>query len=356
MPDSDSGEKTEEPTAKRRQDAREEGNIPRSAEVNSVFVLLAAVIYLRFGFPLLYQTMNDATLLAIRAITPGMARNFDLKIIQPLWNESLVLFFKGMLPVSLTILFFGLVSNLLQVGFLFTTKPLQPKWSKINPISGAQRLLSLRAVVDTLKNVIKLLVVCVVSYVTIEDRFAESLRVGNETVAGISVYMLLLIYDVSIRIILTLAIIAILDYAYQRYENEKKMKMSRQEIKDEHKMQEGNPQVKGRIRQLQREMSRRRMMENVPKATVVVTNPTHLSIAIQYDQETMDTPIVVAKGADNIAMKIREVAQEHHIPLYEDVSLARAMYDKVEPGDEIPVEFFNAVAEILAYIYRLQTD
>ena len=355
MPEeTDSGEKTEEPTPKRREDARKEGNVSKSTEVSTVFVLLAALIFLRFTFEMLYADIANGVNSAFNYVNPTIFRNISYTTIQTIFNENLFLSLKAFLPVALFILFWGIISNIIQIGFIFTTKPLEPKLSKINPISGFKKMFSMRSIVETIKNILKLVIIGTVAYIVIKGKLLEMASSINENVDSISAFMMLLIFDVSIKIVLVLLVIAILDYAYQRYEYEKKLKMTKQQIKDEHKMTEGNPQIKGRIRQLQREMSRRRMMENVPKATVVVTNPTHLSIAIQYEQETMDAPIIVAKGADNIALKIREIAKEHDIPLYEDVPLARAMYDKVEPGDTVPQEFFAAVAEIIAYVYKLQ--
>jgi len=350
----DSGEKTEEPTSKRRSDARKEGNVSKSTEVSTVFVLLAALIFLRFFFKNMYIEITDGVNMSFNYLNPSIMRIISYTTLHKILNENLFMTLRIVLPIALFIMFWGIMSNIIQVGFMFTTKPLEPKLSKINPISGFKRMFSMRSIVETIKNILKLIVIGSVAYTAIKGRLNEMMSSINENVASISVFMLLLIFDVSIKIILTLLVIALLDYAYQRYEYEKKLKMTKQQVKDEHKMTEGNPQIKGRIRQLQREMSRRRMMENVPKATVVVTNPTHLSIAIQYEQETMDTPLIVAKGADNVALKIREIAKEHNIPLYEDVPLARAMYDKVEPGDSVPQEFFAAVAEIIAYVYRLQ--
>lgn len=353
MADDDSGEKTEAPTAKRRSDARKEGNVPKSTEVNTVFVLLSAILFLRFYVPHMRSIIADFMRNTIMTIQPGLGQENLLELTNQLFKNGVFALVKAAIPLSLTILSFGVIGNLVQVGFLFTTKPLMPKLSKINPISGAQKFLSLRPIVDTIKNILKLIVVGSVAYSTIKGDFGNCMRMVNETPFGIAVFIMELAFKVSLRIILTLLVIAVIDFAYQRYESEKKLKMSKQDIKEEHKQQEGDPKVKGRIRQLQREMSQRRMMDEVPKATVVVTNPTHLSIAIQYE-ESMGSPVVVAKGMDVIAMKIREIATEHDIPLYEDKPLARAMYGEVEVGDEIPVEFYNAVAEVLAFVYRMQ--
>jgi flagellar biosynthetic protein FlhB len=168
-------------------------------------------------------------------------------------------------------------------------------------------------------------------------------------------YLLSVAFKIFFWVAMVLVVLAFLDLAYQRFDNEKKLRMTRQEVKEEHKQMEGDPQIKARVRSLQREMARRRMMEDVPKATVVVTNPTYIAIAIRYEQESMRAPVVVAKGKRVMAERIRSIALKNSIPLYEDKPLARALYDKIEPGDEIPVEFYTAVAEILAYVYRLKT-
>jgi flagellar biosynthetic protein FlhB len=193
-----------------------------------------------------------------------------------------------------------------------------------------------------------------VAFITIRGEFETMLTLCHTSVGAIWMFILFLSFKIVFRVALVLVLLAILDYAYQKYEHEKKLKMTRQEVKEERKQMEGDPLVKSRIRSLQREMARRRMMEEVPKATVVVTNPTHLAIAIRYEPEEMETPVVLAKGKQYVAERIKEIALKENIPVVEDKPLARAMYDMIEPGDEIPVQFFNAVAEILAYVYKLK--
>jgi flagellar biosynthetic protein FlhB len=212
----------------------------------------------------------------------------------------------------------------------------------------------MRSIVELVKNVIKLIIVSFVAYLTIKGQMREMLLLNSAPVGGLLLFVLKLSYTVIMRIVLVLIVLAILDYAYQRYEHEKNLKMTKQEVKDERKQLEGDPQVKSRIRRIQIEMARRRMMREVPKATVVVTNPTFIAIALRYEPEEMDTPVVVAKGKRLIAERIRQIAADAGVPIVEDKPLARAMYDKVEIGDRIPVEFFTAVAEILAYVYRLK--
>jgi flagellar biosynthetic protein FlhB len=354
MPDEDQDDKTEEPTDKRRREAREEGNVSKSTEVSTVLVLLAAFIFLRIFFEGMYADVVAGVNLAYDYLNPMFIRNMSYTTYHDMFLLHLKNTLSLVLPLGIFRMVIGALSNIMQIGFLFTLKPIEPKLSKINPISGLKNMFALKKLFDTAKNILKLVIIGFVGYISVRSKMEEMISSINESVGSIVVYMMLLIFEVAIKIILTLLVIAILDYAYQRYEYEKKLKMTKQQVKDEHKMSEGDPKIKARIRQLQREMSKRRMMENVPKATVIVTNPTHLSIAIRYEQESMDAPEIVAKGADNLAMKIREMATEHGIPLYEDVPLARAMYDKVEPGDIIPQEFFAAVAEIIAYVYKLQ--
>ena len=353
MADDDSGEKTEAPTAKRRSDARKDGNVPKSVEINSVVVLLIATVFLRFYVPHIRDIYTSFMGRVFSLIDNKVADIDPMTTLMQLMPDIVHVVIKSALPLGFIIMFFGVSANLLQVGFLFTTKPLEPKLSKINPLQGAKKFMSLRPIIDTLKNIAKLIVVALVAYTTIKGEYGNCITMVNATTYGIASFTMALVFKVAIKIIMTLVIIAFIDFVYQRYEHEKKLKMSKQEIKEEHKAQEGDPKIKGRIRQLQREMSQRRMMSEVPNATVVVTNPTHLSIAIQYEDD-MESPIVVAKGSDNIAMKIREIATAHDIPLYEDVPLARGMYDLVEPGDSIPIEFYSAVAEVLAFVYKLQ--
>ncbi|MBD3320131.1 MAG: flagellar type III secretion system protein FlhB, partial [Chitinivibrionales bacterium] len=213
---------------------------------------------------------------------------------------------------------------------------------------------SMRSIVETVKNLLKIAVIAVVAYITIRGKFFEFMKLSDTGPGAIWVFFMTTAFTIVWRIILVLIFLALLDLIYQRYEHEQKLKMTKEEIKEERKQMEGDPQIKSRIKSLQREMARRRMMQEVPKATVVVTNPTHIAIAIKYEPQEMPTPKVLAKGKRIIAEKIKKRALEHDIPVVEDKPLARAMYDKVQEGEDIPLEFFTAVAEILAYVYRLK--
>jgi flagellar biosynthesis protein FlhB len=344
-------ERTEDPTDKRRSEAREKGNVAKSTEINSALVLLSGLMVLLWSSSWMFGRMSGYMKYIISlAAHPQMSLSFFIE----LTTGAFAFIFMTCLPVCISILLIGIVTNILQVGFLFSLKPITPKLEKLDIIKGIQRLVSLRSIVEMVKNILKLVVIGFVAYITIKGEFGKFISLWDVSPGAIWHFTAMVAFKIIFRISLVLLIIAILDYFYQRYEYEKQLKMTKQEVKEERKQMEGDPQVKSRIRSLQREMARRRMMQEVPKATVVITNPTYIAIAIRYDQATMQTPKVVAKGKRLIAEKIKKKAIELGIPIVEDKPLARAMYDKVEPGSDIPVEFFTAIAEVLAYVYRLR--
>lgn len=351
MAEESNDEKSEAPSEKKRQDAREKGTVAKSTEINSVLVLLTALFLIKFLGPWIVKELSGGMVEFLRLISETEMDTAKLIMIM---RKAIVLLAKTAAPVTVGIMIMGIVANVAQIGFLFTTKPLAPKFEKINPISGFKRLFSMRSIVETLKNIVKLSVISIVAYITLKNEFDSMQVLSDASILTIWSFSLAVSYKIILRIALAMVIIAILDYAYQRFEHEKQLKMTHQEVKEERKQMEGDPQVKSRIRSLQREMARRRMMEQVPKATVVVTNPTHLAIALKYEPKENDAPIVVAKGKDLIAQRIKKLAKEHNVPVVEDKPLARSMYDKVEVGFPIPVEFFTAVAEVMAYVYRLK--
>jgi flagellar biosynthesis protein FlhB len=344
-------ERTEAPTDKRRSEAREKGNVAKSSEINSTLVLLVGIVMLKFCSPWMYRQIVMFMQSSFQLIAhPGTEMAFFMALI----IKATMFLFYLCLPVCAAIMVIGLVANIVQVGFLFTLQPLVPNLSKLDVISGAKRLLSLRSIVEVVKDMAKLVLIGCIAFFTIKGEFGRFLGLGNTTPAAIWVFMLSLSFTIVFRIALVLLVISILDLFYQRYEYEKQLKMTKQEVKEEHKQMEGDPQVKSRIRSLQREMARRRMMQEVPKATVVVTNPTYIAIALRYEPEEMQTPKIVAKGKRIMAEQIKKLAAAAGVPIIEDKPLARAMYDKVNVGDEVPVEFFTAVAEVLAYVFRLK--
>jgi flagellar biosynthetic protein FlhB len=351
MADEAQDDKTEAPTAKRRGDARQKGTVVKSTEVNSVVVLLAGLFMLKFFGPWMIDKMSGSMIETFRSIS-----NLDLSAqrLVALTGDATILSLVTLAPVAIGIMLFGLVANIMQIGFLFTTQPITPNLNKVNPISGFTRLFSLRSAVETIKNILKLVVIGLIAYWTVMAEFDKIMMLADASIATIVHFTAVTSYNIILRVALALIILAILDWSYQKYEHEKQLKMTKQEVKDERKQMDGDPQVKSRIKSMQREMARRRMMQEVPKATVVVTNPTFIAIALRYEPLENDAPVVLAKGKRVIAEKIKQIALEHGIPIIEDKPLARGMYDKIEIGFPIPAEFFTAVAEIMAYVYRLK--
>jgi len=346
-----SEEKTESPSEKKLSEAREKGNVAKSTEINSVVVLLASIYLLKLMGPWIVDELGKCIIEFIELCGDKSMNTARFMLIT---YKGLVIIGKITLPIGGGIMLLGVIANVAQVGFLFTLKPIIPAFEKIDPIKGFSRLFSMKSIVETLKNILKLTIIGVVAYVTLKNEFDKMLILSDSTVGTIWMFTIGVAFKVILRIALVLVIIAILDYAYQKFDHTKQLKMSKQEVKEEHKSMDGDPQVKSRIRALQREMARRRMMDEVPKATVVVTNPTHLAIALRYEPSEGDAPIVVAKGKLVIAQRIKEIAYQNNIPVIEDKPLARAMFDKIEIGMPIPMEFFTAVAEILAYVFKLK--
>jgi flagellar biosynthetic protein FlhB len=260
----------------------------------------------------------------------------------------------AVLPVFLLMMGIGLTSNFLQVGFLLTLKPLQPDFSRVNPLDGFKRLFSKRSGVELLKALAKLLIVGFVLYQVLHGRMDALMALPMIPFPGSIILVIGMVFDAGIWAGAVLLLLAIADYGYQRFAFEQQIKMSREEIKEELKSTEGNPLIRQRVRQLQRAAAQRRMMQAVPKADVVITNPTHFAVALQYDAGSMRAPRVIAKGQDLIAQQIKKIAAEHHVPMMENRPLAQALYKTCEIGQEIPGEMFAAVAEVLAFVYRLR--
>jgi flagellar biosynthetic protein FlhB len=344
-------ERTESPTDKRRSEAREKGNVAKSAEINSTLVLLTGILMLKWCGPWLWGRLWGYMTTTFGCISHPRT---DPAFFTSLITQAAVFLIYICIPVCAAILVIGVASNLMQVGFLFTLQPITPKLEKLDMISGLKRLFSARSAVEMVKDIAKLTLIGAIAFITIKSQFHRFLGLWDAEPVAIMSCILSVSFAIVIRVVIALLIISLLDYLYQRYEYEKKLKMTRQEVKEERKQMDGDPQIKSRVRSLQREMARRRMMQEVPKATVVVTNPTYIAIAIRYEPDEMQTPKVVAKGKRLMAQRIRELAVNAGIPIVEDKPLARAMYDKVEAGSDIPVEFFTAVAEVLAYVYRLK--
>jgi len=344
-------EKTEQATPKRREEAREKGQVAKSRELASVAVLGACLLYFYFGASSMITQIMDLMKMYFR-------KSGQLSIstvnIQPLMFDLLFQIFIIVIPLLLVALFAGFIVNILQVGFVVSSEALTPKFSKIDPIKGFKRLFSMQSFVELIKSILKIAIVGMVAYLTIKSESEMIFPLMDHNIPDIFAY----IGKVSFKILYTtcwvLIVLAVLDYAYQKWEHEKSIKMAKQEIKEENKQSEGDPLIKGRIKRLQREMSRKRMMAAVPKADVVITNPTHFAIAIRYESETMRAPVVIAKGADFLAEKIKEIAANNGVPIVENKPVAQVLYKMVDVEQAIPENLYKAVAEILAHVYSLK--
>lgn len=344
-------ERTEQATPRRRQEARRRGQVARSVELSSTAVFLAVVLALNAVSDIALRGAMDSVRFALTNLqhtefSPALALSFG-------WG-CLSHAGKAFLPVIGVAMAVGIVVNLLQVGVMLTAEPLAPNWARINPWTGFVRLFSRRAFVEGTKTLLKVFLIGWLTFAAVRADAAMLLRTSE--IDPLMVLMLVgqLLYKVAWRVGLAMLVLAILDYGFQRYEYEKSLRMTKEEVKQEMKQTEGDPQIRARIRARMQAMARRRMMQAVPKADVVVTNPTHYAVALQYDASKMAAPTVVAKGMNLIALRIREIAEQHRVPIVENPPLAQSLYRSVEVDQQIPPELYQAVAEVLAYVYRLR--
>ena len=349
MAENDDQERTEQATTKRREEAREKGQVARSQEVVSVGILVAGLIFFYFGG----QTMITRTLDLMGWIL-GRAGSADLTpdSVRAILISCIYKGFGILFPLIIAVLIAAVLGNVLQFGFLFTGESLQPKIDKISPVKGFKRLFSLRSLAELLKGILKVCIISFVAYLMISKEFGNLFLLNSQSTWGTFIYIGGVCFKILLAMTIVLVFLAALDYAYQRWEYEKSLRMTKQEIKDEFKNTEGDPLIKARIRRIQREMAHRRMMAEVPKADVVITNPTHLAVAIKYSPDKMAAPVVVAKGADYIAEKIRDIARENDVPIIEDKPLAQVLYKLVKVNAMVPESLYKAVAEVLAFVYE----
>lgn len=345
------GEKTEKATPKKRNEARRKGQIAKSHEI-SVAVSLLAMFFL-----FIFEAKAIGSGL-IQMMTTILSHDLTMSLsqgaIQPFFTNIVFQAGKLVAPVFITALVVGIVSNLFQVGFMFTTETLQFKFDRLNPIPGFKRLFSVRSIVELIKSLLKIAVIGFPTFLILRMHWS-SLQGMVALSLGDSLSMIgRIVLEMGMTASVLLLILSGFDYAYQKFEHEKGLRMSKQDIKDEYKNAEGDPRIKAKIRERQRQMAMRRMMQEVPKADVIITNPTHYAVALKYDPNTMDAPKVVAKGMDYVALKIREVATENQVTIVEKRELARALYAQLDIGESVPETFFKAVAEILAFVYRLK--
>lgn len=355
--DGPGGEKTEPATQKKLSDARKEGQVAKSKELENAFSLLALFLVLKFWagsmgtsfmklFGTVYVTFPELVWMADSEI--------NKRSMLTLIRYGMLQLLKILMPIFIIGVLIAFVVNVAQVKWKPTTKPLKPKGSKLNPIKGFGKIFSAQSLVELIKAFAKIGVIAYVAYSYLKGEASTLFLLYDMPLLQAIALLGNLATNMGIRIAIVYMFIAFADYAYQKHKFKEDMKMTKQEVKDEYKNSEGNPEIKGKIRQKMREVSQRRMMQSLPQADVVITNPTHYAVAIKYDPQVAEAPIVLAKGEDYLAQKIKEVAKEHHIEIVENKPLARMLYSTVDIGMQVPPELYQAVAEVLAMVYSLQ--
>ena len=344
-------DKTEEPTPKKKKDARKQGNIAKSAEVNKAmtFIAILVVIYMMSG-----SIISELQGFIVNILSGDFSMTMNDNTIKILMFKVMMSFMKIVLPISLIIMVFGILGSLIQTGLFFSMESLKPKFSKLNPLTGLKNMFSMKAIVNLIKSMVVICIMIYLGYSFMSKNFEGIIKSGDIYLPYLFNIVLDLIKSILTSITLAVAVVAALDYGYEKFSHKKGLKMTKQEVKEEYKQMEGDPHIKGKIKQKQRQMANQRMMQAVPSSTVIVTNPTHISIAIRYEQGKDTTPIVVAKGADEVAFRIREIAKSHDIPIIENVPLARLIYKEVDIDQEIPEEMYKAVAEVLVAVYKIK--
>jgi flagellar biosynthetic protein FlhB len=347
-------EKTEKATPKKREDERKKGNIFQSADTVSAFCVLIIFVALRIAMPYIYRSLSNIMRASIQSIgeQDTLTTTYVLSLNRSMWFQILLL----SAPVLLAAAGTGILVTGVQTKFKFSGEKIKFKLNNISPLQGIKRLFSLRSIIEVLKSAIKTAIIGYIIYKKIVDISAQCIVMMQTDVLRSTVAILNDLMELVIAISVVLLALAAADYFYQWWEYERNIKMTKQEVKEEFKQLEGNPEIKGRIRQLQREMSRRRMMQQVPTADVVVRNPTHFAVALRYNPDEDNAPVVVAKGQDYVALRIVEIAEQHGIPMKEDKPLARALYASVEVGSEIPSEFYSALAVVMAWVFQLKKE
>lgn len=345
-------ERTEQPSSKRLQEAKDKGQVCKSVEVSTCFLFVATVVSFYFYIPSVASKLSEAMRYYLGNLTRWDGTQDSAMTI---FNTAVIQLGIMLLPILAVFLVIGIASNILQTGFVFTGEPLIPKFSKLNPITGFKnKFLSMRSLELLVKNVLILFVIIWVAYRAIRRELPAFPPLMNSEVTVIVLTLFRSSMHILWDFLWVFVIIALADFVFQKWQHTKDLMMTKEEVKDEFKHVEGNPIIKSRIRSIQFHMARQRMMKEVPKADVIITNPTHLAVALKYERGKMVAPVVIAKGAGFVAEKIRDLARSSHIPIVEDKPLAQALYKSVEIGDVIPEEWYKAVAEILAYVFRLK--
>jgi flagellar biosynthetic protein FlhB len=343
-------QRTEQPTFRKKEKAREKGKVARSTELTAAFVIIGGIVTLRLLLPWFISQISEFAADSFSS-TQTIESLGDVRVFAV---DTLLSVAKIMSPFFAAMVGIALVANYSQVGFLFSTEPLALSLDKLNPVAGFKRLFSVKSLEKLAVNIAKAALVAVVFYYGIKGGLSRYISLGDCSIGEIVRFLIKEAFTLCIRAGLIFAVVGAADYAFQHRQYIKSLMMTKREVKDEYKEIEGSPLIKSRIRAAQRQLARQRMMKAVPSADVVVTNPVHIAVAIKYDSDDMDAPTVVAKGKRLIAERIKEIAKEHGIPVVENKMLARSLFELVEIGSEIPETMYKAVAEILGYVYRLR--
>lgn len=349
MAESNGQEKTEKPTSKRRRDARKEGNVFQSRDVSNVVLLLGAFSVLRLLIPSVYTTVKEY-MEACLEMAGGMTG--PEQISYHTYGQFLESALSCALPLLLPALLLAVLAHWTQTRFMVSFKQVRPDFKKLNPLSGLKRMFSLKSWVSVLGNLAKIVLLGVMLYYLLKDELGAVARMMDMRPVNAGAYSLSMVYELAVKVCAAFAVVAFFDYLYRRWDYERSLKMTKQEVKEEFKQTEGNPEIKGRIRRIQRQMAMSRMMQKVPQADVIIRNPTHLAIALRYDPKKDQAPVVLAKGQDELALRIVKAGEENGVAVIENRQLARAMYPSCRLDREILPEFYGAVAEILVYLYQ----
>lgn len=351
----DGGDKSEEPTPHRLREAREKGQVAKSKEITTAVLLLMTYVVLRYTGEFSWKELTGMTQ-GILSQVPESANGFSLSFV----GYLLIMGFKGfafaLIPIFTIAFLAAIIAEAAQTGFVFSTEALTPKLERLNPLEGFKKIFSMQGIVETIKSILKIIIVFYIAWLAIKEDLPYVVVLMDGTPWDAIVLGGSIAYKVAIRVGLFYILIAILDYFYRRWEYMRGLKMTRQEIKEEYKRLEGDPLIKQRMRDLQRQAAYQRMMSSVPKADVVVTNPTHIAVALRYEQGKMKAPQLLAKGERKHAEKIKQIAEEAEIPIVENEPLARSIYRTTSVGQEVPRELYQAVAEVLAYLYKRKRE
>ena len=345
------GEKTEKATPKKKRDERKKGNVLLSQDVVTILSLAGVIYALKALFPMLHETIRKFLLQMIDGIhTIYTVEGVTSK---RLLEEVAIVLLKTAVPFVLLTAFFAILATGIQTRILFSTYKLKPKFSNLSPLNGIRKMFALRNLVELIKNILKFLIIGFVVYQALQAELGNSVHTLNMPIIQSATWMLSVVMNMMPKIILVFVAVGFFDFLYQRWEHERQMKMTKEEIKEEFKMTEGNPEIKGKIKGLQQQIARSRMMQAVPEADVIIRNPTHYAVALRYDTGKSQAPVVVAKGQDEVALRIVETAKEHGVMVVENKPLARGIYATTKINQEISPDYYGVVAEILVEVYRM---